>query len=299
MSRNSSRPDWALILHAGASSIAKPDDGRVRAVCLKALAVGQDILQRGGSAVDAVAETMMELENDPVCNAGYGAVLNADGAVELDAAIMDGATLDIGAIAAAKGIRHPADVARRLLREKPILLAGEGARRWAAAHGAEMCDERDFDRIRNPKPKSKPMEIADTVGAVALDRAGNFAAGTSTGGLSGKPPGRVGDSPLPGGGFLAENGIGGASLSGIGERIARLLSASRILRSLETVDAQAAADDAVGRAARLGGDVGAIVLDAEGRIGWAHDTPQFGVAYATSALAPAAFLSRTQDSQAR
>lgn len=284
---------WAIILHAGAGRRPKGEARPTRAVCLAALAQGERTLTAGGSAVDAVTATMMTLERDPLCNAGYGSVLNAAGAVEMDAAVMDGTTLDIGAVGAIRGVRHPAHVARLLLGEAQVLLVGEGARAFARTHGAELCDEHDFHRIRTKTPPSS--DLGDTVGCVALDLGGNLAAGTSTGGLSGKPPGRVGDSPLPGCGFYAETGVGGASLSGVGERIARKLLAARVLQYLrEGSNAQRAAEQAVAEVGPIGGAAGAIVLDAHGGIGWAHDTPSFAVAYAASDLPATAYVSRDE-----
>ena len=285
---------WAIILHAGAGRRPKNDAQPTRDVCLNALARGQSVLRDGGAAVDAATETMMELEKHPLCNAGYGSVLNEHGEVEMDAAIMDGASFDIGAVGAIRGVRHAAQVARLLLREPQILLVGEGARAFARARGAELCDERAFHRIKTQAPPSS--DLGDTVGCVALDPSGNIAAGTSTGGLSGKPAGRVGDSPLPGCGFYADNAAGGASFSGIGERIARKLLAARTMQYLREVDdAQRAADRAVADAGPIGGAAAAIVLDARGGIGWAHDTPSFAVAYAASDLAAAAYVTRSED----
>lgn len=285
---------WAIILHAGAGRRPKTDSAPTRDVCLHALARGLAVLREGGNAVDAVVETMMELEKSPLCNAGYGSVLNERGEVEMDAAVMDGATFDIGAVGALRGVRHPAQVAHLLLREPSILLVGTGARAFAQARGAELCDERDFHRIQAQVAPSS--DLGDTVGCVALDTLGSIAAGTSTGGLSGKPVGRVGDSPLPGCGFHADNAAGGASLSGIGERIARKMLAARITTNLrDGDDAQGAAQRAIGEVAPLGGAAGAIVLDARGGIGWAHDTPSFAVAYAASDLAPAAYVQRSED----
>jgi beta-aspartyl-peptidase (threonine type) len=183
-------------------------------------------------------------------------------------------------------------VARRLLREPQILLAAEGARRFARERGAELCDERDFARIKDPKYQRTVEKISDTVGCVALDIHASVAAGTSTGGLSGKPPGRVGDSPLPGAGFYADNTSGGASFSGIGEHIARVLGAACAMRALESWDAQTAAEESIAAVRRVGGGAGVIVIDKRGGIGWAHDTPQFAVAYATAHTSPIAALAR-------
>ena len=274
---------WALMLHGGAKSIAESRAEANRAGCLAAAQAGRAVLAAGGSAVEAVEATIRVLEDTPVFNAGYGSVRNADGEVEMDAALMDGETLDLGGVAAIQGVRHPISVARLMLARKPTLLAGEGARRFAAAQGADLCD---------PAAMISPEQLAseahgtgyDTVGCVALDLNGRLAAGTSTGGLTGKPPGRVGDSPLPGCGLYAEAGVGAVSLSGEGEAISRTLVAARVMRALETGPPQAAAEAGVARLERVGGEMGAIVVDPRGRMGWAHNSEHFAVAMAASWL---------------
>ena len=134
------RVTWALIVHGGAKEIAPEQEEANRHGCLEALAAGQAILEQGGSAVDAVEAAIRILESDPTFNAGYGSDLNADGEVEMDAALMDGSSLALGAVAAIQGVRHPISVARRMLSETPTLLVGEGARRFAAAQDAELCE---------------------------------------------------------------------------------------------------------------------------------------------------------------
>ena len=289
----------ALGLHGGCGTLerslqSEADWAESREHMALALRAGWKILRYGGSALDAVQATVVVLEDSPHFNAGHGAALTARAEHELDAAIMDGASFDIGAVGAIRGVRHAAQVARLLLREPHILLVGEGARAFARARGAELCDERAFHRIKTQAPPSS--DLGDTVGCVALDASGNIAAGTSTGGLSGKPAGRVGDSPLPGCGLYADNAAGGASFSGIGERIARKLLAARTMQYLrEGDDAQRAADRAVADAGPIGGAAAAVVLDARGGIGWAHDTPSFAVAYAASDLAAAAYVTRSEE----
>ena len=285
---------WAIILHGGASEIAPERQNASRVGCLTALSAGQAVLERGGAALDAVEAAVRILEDDPTFNAGFGSVLNSDGEVEMDAAIMDGATLDVGGVAAVKGVRHPVSVARMLLREKPILLVAEGARRFAQEKGAEVCAPRDMISLRRQATVANAGH--DTVGCVAIDRARNIAAAASTGGLSGKMPGRVGDSPLPGCGLYADDDLGGVCLSGEGERIARAMLAARAMVALETQDPQTAADQALERLRLVGGEAGAIVLDRSGRIGWAHNSPHFAVAYATEGRRePRACLSRAEE----
>jgi L-asparaginase / beta-aspartyl-peptidase len=271
---------WALILHGGAKDIAPPQEEANRRGCLSALAAGQAILTRGGSSLEAVEAAVRVLEDDPAFNAGFGSVLNTDGQVEMDAAIMDGGNLDLGGVAAVQGVRHPVTVARLMLRDLSTLLCGEGARRFARERGAELCEPHELI-----PPKQQTSEAArgkDTVGCVARDASGHIAAATSTGGLPRKLPGRIGDSPLPGCGLYADDLLGGVSLSGDGEMVSRTLLAAQVMRELETGDAQRAAERGLARLARVGGEAGAIVIDREGRIGWAHNSSHFAVAFATS-----------------
>jgi beta-aspartyl-peptidase (threonine type) len=266
---------WALVLHGGAKEIAPEQMQAHRAGCLDALAVGAALLRSGCSAVEAVEAAIRVLEDDPTFNAGRGSVRNADGDVEMDAAIMDGATLEVGGVAAIRQVRHPVSVARRMLRETPTLLVGEGARRFAEAHAAEMWDAA---HLRDMAAASGH----DTVGCVALDIHGNLAAGTSTGGVNGCPPGRVGDSPMPGCGFYADNALGAVALSGDGENIMRGMLAARVMHFLESQPPQAAVEQAIAWLGRIGGEAGGVVLDRAGRIGWAHNSPHFAVALVTS-----------------
>ncbi|MFH5923017.1 isoaspartyl peptidase/L-asparaginase family protein [Roseomonas xinghualingensis] len=266
---------WALVLHGGAKEIAPEKEQANRAGCLDALAAGAALLRSGGSALDAVEAAIRVLEDDPTFNAGRGSVRNTDGEVEMDAAIMDGATLDVGGVAAIREVRHPISVARLMLRETPTLLVAEGARRFAAAHGAETWDPAHL-------AESAGESGHDTVGCIALDMRGNLAAGTSTGGLEGSLPGRVGDSPLPGCGLYAENALGAVAFSGDGESITRGMLAARVMQSLEAQPPQAAIEAALARLGRTGGEAGGIVLDRAGRIGWAHNSTHFAVAMVTS-----------------
>jgi len=283
------QPAWRLILHGGAGRPAPDRAAASRAGILAAAAIGRRVLAGGGSALDAVEQTVRALEDDPAFNAGFGSVVNAEGEVEMDAAIMDGATLDFGGVAAVKGLRHPISVARALLKEKPILLAAEGARRFAERIGAEICAPAAMIA-----PRRELQQGVDTVGCVAIDGEGRVAAGTSTGGIAGKAPGRVGDSPLPGAGLYAD-ARGGASLSGVGEKIARVLVAAEVMHALDGQPAQAAAEHGMARLASIAGDGGCIVLDRHGRFGCAHNSGQFAVGVAAPGLdRPLAFLHRSE-----
>ncbi|KFG69562.1 isoaspartyl peptidase/L-asparaginase family protein [Microvirga sp. BSC39] len=275
---------WVLIVHGGAKEIAPDQEDANRRGCLEAVAAGQAILEQGGSAVDAVEAAIRILESDPTFNAGYGSDLNADGEVEMDAAMMDGSSLSLGAVAAIQGVRHPISIARRMLAEPPTLLVGEGARRFAVAHGAELCEPGELILPGSDGPDRKTHDH-DTVGCVALDTSGRIAAGTSTGGLDETLPGRVGDSPLPGCGFYADDQVGGVAFSGDGECIARTLLAARVMQALEGSQLpQAAVEASLTHLARVGGEAGGIVLDRVGRVGWAHNSSHFAVAWVTDSM---------------
>ncbi|HLL58566.1 MAG TPA: isoaspartyl peptidase/L-asparaginase family protein [Allosphingosinicella sp.] len=284
---------WALIVHGGAKEISPEEEESNRAGCLEALAAGQAVLEEGGTAVDAVEASIRVLEALPVFNAGYGSVLNNQGEVEMCAAVMDGSTLDVGAVGAIKGVRHPVSVARTMLPQTPILLAGEGAFMFARDNHAELCDP---DSLITEKAAEDLQEAHDTVGAVALDANGNLAAGTSTGGLTGALRGRMGDSPLPGCGYYADNHIGAVALSGHGEGIARLAAAAQIMGAIEHAGPEAAIAKALSQMSRVGGDAGGIAIDRQGRIGWWHNSPDFAVATIDSqSREPRVWLNRNED----
>jgi beta-aspartyl-peptidase (threonine type) len=181
------------------------------------------------------------LEDTPVFNAGHGSVLNTDGEVEMDAAIMDGATLALGGVAAIRAVRNPIQVARLMLPEKPTLLVAEGARRFAEAHGAALCDPAEL-------LAAAPREggAHDTVGCVAFDARGHLRAGTSTGGLQGQHPGGWATRPA-GCGLYADDEIGATCFSGEGESISRVLLAGRVMLALAQHDPQAAMEQALAR----------------------------------------------------
>lgn len=283
---------WTLIVHGGAKTIASADVQANRNGCRAAAEIGGEILRQGGTALAAVTAAVRHLEDDATFNAGHGAVPNADGDIEMDAAIMDGATLAVGAVAAARRIRNPIEAAARMLHAHPVLLVGEGAERFADQHGMALCAPEAL------KPASAPeriMQEHDTVGCVALDSAGHVAAATSTGGLTGQHAGRVGDSPIPGAGLYADDLLGGTALSGDGESILRTMLAARVMQALETDSPTRAAEAAIERLARVGGEAGAIVLDRRGRVGVAHNSDHFALAlHASWLLAARAATHRDQ-----
>lgn len=281
---------WALALHGGAKEIAPGRGEENREGLMAALEAGSAVLRRGGSALDAVEAAVRKLEDLPVFNAGHGSVPNADGEAEMDAAIMDGATLDLGGVAAIQGVRHPVSVAKLMLREVPTLLVGAGAARFARERGAELCDNREM-------LVAQELQGHDTVGAVALDADGHVAAATSTGGLEGCVVGRVGDSPLPGCGLYAEDAVGACCFSGHGEFISRTMLAARVMFSMDEKGPQTAMEQALEVQRRLGGEAGGIAVARDGRVGWAHNSPHFAVGVATSAQPPRAFLAREEASR--
>ena len=276
---------WSILVHGGAKTIRPDREAANRAGCIAAAAAAAAVLSAGGRAVDAVVAAIKVLEDDPTFNAGYGAVLNADGEVELDAALMDGATLDVGAVAAARRARNPIEVAKAMLRDQPVLLVGEGADRYAAEKGLTLCEAG-----AHIVPAIVAEEACDTVGCVAFDQRGDLAAGTSTGGLDGVRPGRVGDSPLPGCGLAAENSIGAVSFSGDGESLIRLTLAARLMHQLAQTEPREAARYAIAQMARVGGEAGCIVLDGQGAPGVAHNSDHFAVGFASHDRAPTAIL---------
>ncbi|HEX8526406.1 isoaspartyl peptidase/L-asparaginase family protein [Allosphingosinicella sp.] len=285
---------WVLLVHGGAKEMKPGEESDNREGCLAAAQAGRRLLEAGGSALDAVEAAIRTLENLPVFNAGYGSALNERGEIEMCSGIMDGRTLGVGAVGAIRGVRNPVRVARMLVEEKEVLLVAEGAELFARRKGIELCAT---DALATPTRESELAEEHDTVGAVALDLDGNLAAGTSTGGLTGAPVGRIGDSPLPGGGYYADNHVGAVSFSGDGESIARLALAARIMASFEDgEEVEQAIRKALDKLPHVGGDGGGIAIRKDGRSGWWHNSPHFAVASASSDdPEPRAWLSKDEE----
>lgn len=277
---------WAIIVHGGAHPVADDKIAASDRACTVAVDAGSAILERGGSALDAVEAAIRVLEDDPVFNAGYGSALNADGEVENDSALMEGEKLMAGAVASLRGVRNPVSAARKVMETEHVLLSGEGARRFAGQNGVELCDPKELvhEDQRREWEESKKTRGSDTVGAVAMDTRGTFAAGTSTGGLMHKRPGRIGDSPLVGLGLYADNSAGGVSMTGDGEMIMRMALAHRIINSMGNgTDADRAAEDAIAAMVRrVGGEAGCIAIDRHGQIGQAHNTSHMPTGWRTS-----------------
>jgi L-asparaginase / beta-aspartyl-peptidase len=287
-----------ILVHGGAWAI--PDDAveaHQRGV-RNAAETGWRVLEQGGTALDAVEETIVAMEEDDTFDAGRGSFLNEDGKVQLDALLMDGATLQAGGVGCVERLRNPIRAARKVLSDSPhIYFVGEGAERFAAAHGIALCAnedlilERELARWKDAKKQkflTVPPEFAgpppnshDTVGAVALDAKGNIAAGTSTGGTLNKASGRVGDSSLIGCGCYADNVSAAVSTTGWGEPMMKLVLGKWAADRVELGDApQQAADQAMDRLrSRLNGHGGIILLDTRGRIGLAHNTPRMAWAW--------------------
>ncbi|GAC1652932.1 MAG: isoaspartyl peptidase/L-asparaginase [Herpetosiphon sp.] len=286
----------AIIIHGGAWAIPTSELAAHERGVQTALAAGWHVLQSGGSALDAAQAAVEAMENDPTFDAGIGSFLNADGHVEMDAAIMDGSDLNAGAVAAISRVQNPIRLARHVLAGQHVLVVGQGAESLAAAAGIPLVDplslviprERERWTVQRGDPSftaESSIRGHDTVGALALDAAGNVAAAISTGGTPNKLPGRVGDSPLIGCGFYADNELGACCATGWGEGIMRVVLARQAVDLLVGETPAAAARMVIERmAARVDGSGGCITLDRSGRIGFWHNTPHMAFGYRTTAM---------------
>jgi isoaspartyl peptidase/L-asparaginase-like protein (Ntn-hydrolase superfamily) len=264
-----------IALHGGAGTLRKSDmsarqAARYRAALQDALIKGYSILRNNGTSLDAVAAAVVAMEDSPLFNAGRGAVYNAEGRHELDAAIMDGATLRAGAVACVGRIRNPVLAARAVMEHtRHVLLAGRGAERFARARNLAMVSPGYFaTRTRLTALRRKLVGHHGTVGAVALDRDGNLAAATSTGGFTAKLPGRIGDTPLVGAGTYADNATCAVSGTGLGEAFIRCVLAHDVAARMRYGGdpLSRAATAALGRIARLGADGGLVAVDRRGNL---------------------------------
>ena len=284
-----------LLVHGGAWAI--PDDmvdAHLNGV-RNAIAAGWRALERGGTALDAVEESVVVMEDDETFDAGRGSFLNSDGKVQLDALMMDGATLRAGGVGGVERIANPVRAARKILSDSPhVYFVAEGAERFAAEHGIALCKNEDLviprevERLKEFKRSNRKLDPTyfshDTVGAVALDSNGNVAAATSTGGTLNKTPGRLGDSSLIGCGCYADNDSAAVSTTGWGEPIMKLVLAKWTADRVATGNLpEWAAREAVNYLQRrLEGHGGIIVLDTQGRFGIAHNTPRMAWALKTT-----------------
>jgi beta-aspartyl-peptidase (threonine type) len=278
----------ALVVHGGAG--ADPAEARdvLRAGVTAAALAGWRVLAADGRALDAVEAAVRVLEDHPRFNAGHGSVLTSAGTVEMDASIMEGDRLQCGAVAAVSRLANPVALARRVLEDgRHVLLVGEGAHEFARAVGMPECDPAALVTDQQRQRLAAHTDSGrGTVGAVALDRHGTVAAATSTGGMVGKRPGRVGDSALIGCGTYADSTLGGVSCTGSGEAIIRVVLACRALDYLkEADDPDYAAKVAVDLLVEEGrGEGGLILVDWRGRVGYAQSTPLMPVAWMSPAL---------------
>jgi beta-aspartyl-peptidase (threonine type) len=289
------RVPYALAIHGGAgiierSAMTPSQKARYRAALLRALKAGRNVLAHGGSSLDAVVAAVAVMEDSPLFNAGRGAVYNAAGGHELDASIMDGVTLRAGAVAGVRRIRNPIMAARLVMdSNEQVLLAGSAADRLASKHGLAIVTPEYFatasrraaleqERLRRRGLAALPAsdsQLHGTVGAVALDVAGNLAAGTSTGGYTHKAEGRIGDSAIIGAGTYADNNTCAVSCTGRGEFFMRAVAAHDVgvrMRDLNLPLAEAASR-ALAAVERLGGTGGLIALDGHGQIAMPFNTP--------------------------
>jgi L-asparaginase / beta-aspartyl-peptidase len=292
---------WTLVIHGGAGGMERgklrpESEAAARAGLTKALGAGSAVLAKGGSAMDAVAAAIMVMEDDPVFNAGRGAVFTYKGVNELDASIMDGKTLGAGAVTGARYTKNPIVLARAVMEKSPhVFLSREGADEFSREQGLEQVDADYFATPERWKQleelKAKKLGWFDvdlkygTVGAVAVDSQGNVAAGTSTGGLTGKRWGRIGDSPMIGAGTYADNRACGVSATGAGEYFIRLGVAHEICARMRMKgeDAQTAADHVMHELKQLGGTGGVIVTAPDGTATFSFNTPGMYRGRATSA----------------
>lgn len=292
-------PSYAIVMHGGAGnitpeSIATDKEREIRKAIEKALRKGEEILRSGGTAVDAVEKAIMFLEDSPHFNAGKGAVFTFDGTNDLDASIMDGQNLGAGAVAGVQTLRNPISAARAVMERSPhVMLSGKGAEKFAEAQGLVTVPpdyfrtEDNYNKLLKRKKEIKesdtkgsidpeyPDHKFGTVGVVALDSKGHLAAGTSTGGMTAKRWGRIGDSPLIGAGTYADDRTCAVSCTGSGEYFIRTVAAHRVsdLVELKGMGLIEAAEQVINKEIRpLGGEGGLIVLNTKGEHAFVFNT---------------------------
>ncbi len=297
-------PAPALIVHAGAWAIPDEELEAHRAGCLAAVEAGWAALDAGAPAHEVVVAAIQVLESSAGLNAGVGAVLNREGVAELDAGLMAGASLGAGAVAGLTRVESPIQAAAEVLDSRHVLLHGRGAEAFLEQRGMELIEQaalvvpREVARLEEWRTRQANREEhgtdfgdantssgdvdspGDTVGAVAVDRRGHIAAGASTGGLCGKRPGRIGDTPIPGAGFHADDLAAGAACTGFGEALLRMGLARHASELTREHTAQDAAWLAIRELeSRYEGKGGVILIARNGSIGFAFNTPKMAVAY--------------------
>ncbi len=280
--------EWRLVIHGGAGVILRenmtPESEAAYAAALqRSMEAGAAVLRGGGEAIDAVQAAVLVMEDDPLFNAGHGAVFTADGGHELDAAIMDGRERKAGAVAGLKRVKNPILAARAVMdKSEHVMFAADGADAFAEANGLEMVDNSYFDtdwrrealeRVLQERARM-PADRHGTVGAVAIDVNGNLAAATTTGGMTAKAAGRVGDTPLIGAATYAENGVCAVSATGHGEYFIRVGVAKTICERVKLLGEPivAAGDAALAEVAALGGDGGVILIGSDGNPGFSFNS---------------------------
>jgi L-asparaginase / beta-aspartyl-peptidase len=278
-------PMYAIAIHGGAGALPRVlltdvKEKAYRAGLEAALDAGYAVLERGGSSLDAVSTAIRILEDDPSFNAGRGAALTRDGAAELDAAIMDGKDRRAGAVASVRHIKNPIELARRVMeKSRHVLLVGSGAEEFALEEGVALVPNEYFrtpERQQQLEAAQRGQQVPElaaspggTVGAVALDMEGNLAAATSTGGMTNKRPGRIGDSPIIGAGTYAKNGVCAVSATGQGEYFIRAVAAYHICSAVEYrgLTLERAAREMLHQILRgIGGSGGIIAVGAAGQV---------------------------------
>jgi beta-aspartyl-peptidase (threonine type) len=290
--------DVVFAIHGGAGNITRqntpPDvEAQYRAALREALRRGAEVIEEGGDAMDAAQAAIVFLEDSPLFNAGKGAVFTTDAAHELDASIMDGETLDTGAVTGVQHIRNPILLAREVMdASRHVMFAGQGAELFAVERGFELVTQdyfftdRRWQSLLSAKGGDSSFNFGietGTVGAVALDDQGDLAAGTSTGGLTNKPVGRIGDSPIIGAGTYANNDTVAVSATGTGEFFIRQVVAHDIstLMDYARLRVDKAAERAIDKVAELGGDGGVIALDRRGNLATPFNTTGMFRGYVT------------------
>jgi beta-aspartyl-peptidase (threonine type) len=299
--KDPNQPTFGIVIHGGAGTILKENmtpemENAYENKLAEAISVGHKILKEGGSSQEAVEKTIHVMENSPLFNSGKGAVLTAEESIALDASFMNGNTLDAGAVAGVKHIKNPISAAIRVMKNSPhVMLAGEGADYFAANQGLDTVPESYFitenrlNDLRRVKQRESDQKISinlieeqyfknqriGTVGCVALDLQGNLSAGTSTGGMTNKKWGRIGDAPIIGAGTYANNASCGVSATGWGEFFIRSVVAHDIAALVEYrgLTINEASKRVMKKVKDLGGDGGVVVLDTKGNVAMEFNTP--------------------------
>ena len=291
---------YSIVIHGGAGTILRDKmstevEAEYREVLTKAVKAGHQVLQRGGSSIEAVTQAILVMEDSPLFNAGRGAVFTHDGEVELDASIMRGDDLNAGAVTGVKRVRNPILLAEQVMLNSPhVMLMGAGAEAFAETRELDMVENDYFHTERRRRQLQRVIDSDQdvaasedatddfearkfsTVGAVALDQKGTISAGTSTGGMTNKRFGRIGDSPIIGAGTYADNSTCGISATGHGEYFIRAAVAHDICARVkyQGVDLASAAQAVINqRLVKMGGDGGVIGIDPKGEVVYAFNTP--------------------------